>query len=95
MPMATIHKVGQSGDLYHVHFLDPHRPEQGLPEHGRPDQGLPGGGMNRPDQGLPGSDARPDQGLPGSGAHPGNRPPGSGGGGASPTTSCPTRSRRR
>jgi hypothetical protein len=69
MPMATIHKVGQSGDLYHVHFLDPHRPEQGLPGHGHPDHDLPGQG------------ARPDQGLPGGGAHPGNRPPGSGGGG--------------
>ena len=73
MPMATIHPVGQGGNLYHVHFLD---------QHGATDpgfgQGRPGG---RPDQGLPGQGGHPDQGLPGSGAHPGNRPPGSGGGG--------------
>ena len=88
MPMATIHKVGQSGDLYHIHFLDPHAGTPGTdPGFGqgrppRPDQGLPGQGSERPDQGLPGGRPdRPDQGLPGTGAHPGNRPPGSGGGG--------------
>jgi len=65
MPMAHIQKVG-GGDLYHVHFLDPHA--------GHPDQGLPGQGMpphvsNRP----PGSWAgHPDQGLPGGGAIPGH-----------------------
>ena len=56
MPMATIHKVGQTGDLYHVHFLDPHRPEQGLPG---------GGGPSRPRAARPGRLSRPDQGLPG------------------------------
>jgi hypothetical protein len=69
MPMATIHKVGQQGELYHIHFLDSGHPDQGLPGGGgRPDQGLPGGGMPPHVGGQPPP-------------HVGNRPPGSGGGG--------------
>ena len=71
MPMASIHKVGD-GNLYHVHFFDPHEghPGQGLPGHGHVDNTLPG--MGGP--------VDPGYGRPGGGPHPGNRPPGSGAG---------------
>ena len=72
MPMASIHKVGNDGNLYHVHFFDAHEghPGQGLPGHGHVDNTLPG--MGGP--------VDPGYGRPGGGPHPGNRPPGSGGG---------------
>jgi hypothetical protein len=81
MPMATIHKMSQGSDLYHIHFLQPTDPGFGQPGGGTdPDYGQGRPRPDRPGNELPGSrpGGRPDNSLPGQGLHPGNRPPGSG-----------------
>ena len=73
--MARITKVGGEANLYHIHVLDGHHPDQGLPGHDvdpgygvpaprpRPGNELPGGRPGIPSNELP--ETPPPQLLPG------------------------------